>query len=204
MDLILILATSTLSSLMLRRTHLPSVERQLTLKSLTCYMQQRRSSVSAATTKNANLVISKPDIYGSATSSASCVGIVGSTIAAGVGNLQGLHGLLIDSLLSVRLVIASGKIVTASAKENSNLFWAVRGAGSNFGVVTSATYKVYESTNGGQVVNADFLYPAPTNRSVWQALETFDSKLPAELAITAFVLANGTERYVCLLPPSCS
>ncbi|KAL8665054.1 MAG: hypothetical protein Q9202_002610 [Teloschistes flavicans] len=92
------------------------------------------------------------------------------------------------------MVTASGDIVTASENENADLFWGIRGAGYNFGVVTSATYKVYDATNGGQVVNADFLYYAAANQSVWKALQTYDATLPAELALTAFVLANGTDR----------
>ena len=88
-----------------------------------------------------------------------------------------------------------------SATENPTLFWALRGAGSNFGVVTSATYKIYDATNGGQVVNADYLYPASANRSVWKALESYDSTLPAQLALTAFVLANGTAREVSCSKP---
>lgn len=68
--------------------------------------------------------------------------MIGATIGAGVGPYQGLHGLVIDALLSVRLVTASGKIVMASEQEHEGLFWAVRGAGANFGIITSATYKV--------------------------------------------------------------
>ncbi|KAI4161931.1 MAG: hypothetical protein LQ342_004497 [Letrouitia transgressa] len=117
-----------------------------------------------------------------------------ATLGAGLGKLQGLHGLLIDSLQSVRIITASGRIVTASEKENADLFWGVRGAGFNFGVVTSATYKVYEATSQGQVVNADFLYPAIANQSVWEALESFDTNLPSQLALTAFVLPNVTTR----------
>ncbi|KAK8060366.1 hypothetical protein PG996_010296 [Apiospora saccharicola] len=49
-----------------------------------------------------------------------------------------------DALLSVRLVTAAGAVVTASATENGDLFWALRGAGANFGIVTSATYRVFE------------------------------------------------------------
>ena len=139
--------------------------------------------------------------HSTATASASCVGIIGATLAAGVNNLQGLRGLLIDSLVSVRLVTATGRIVTASANENPSLFWALRGAGSNFGVVTSATYKIYNATNGGQVVNADFLYPASADRSVWKALESYDTSLPAQLALTAFVLANRTTREVSCPKP---
>ncbi|KAI4224138.1 MAG: hypothetical protein L6R36_004894 [Xanthoria steineri] len=111
-----------------------------------------------------------------------------------VGNLQGLHGLLIDSLVSVRLITAAGKIVTASNEENAELLWGIRGAGYNFGIVTSATYRIYDATNRGQVVNGDFLYPASANQSVWQVLHSYDETLPAQMALTAFVLPNATSR----------
>lgn len=81
------------------------------------------------------LSYSTPLTY-SATVSSSCVGIVGATLGAGLGTLQGLHGVLLDSLESVRLVTASGEIVTASQTHNSDLFWGIRGAGHNFGIVT--------------------------------------------------------------------
>lgn len=116
-----------------------------------------------------------------------------------MSNLQGLRGLLVDSLVSVRLITASGTIVTASEKENADLFWGIRGAGYNFGIVTSATYKVYDATNHGQVVNGDFLFPASANQSVWQVLQSYDATLPAQLALTAFVLPNATSRAVSLL-----
>lgn len=61
-------------------------------------------------------------IYFIAITSCSSVGVVGATLGAGVGRFQGIHGLLIDALLPVRLVIAKGRIITASATENSDLF----------------------------------------------------------------------------------
>ncbi|KAK4992368.1 hypothetical protein LTR50_001126 [Elasticomyces elasticus] len=79
--------------------------------------------------------------------SCSCVGYVGVTLGAGVGRLQGEFGLLIDALKSVRMVTAEGKLITVSATENSELFWGIRGAGFNFGVVVSATYKLQPLIN---------------------------------------------------------
>jgi FAD/FMN-containing dehydrogenase len=58
--------------------------------------------------------------------------------------LQGKHGFAADNLLSARVVTAEGKAVTASATENSDLFWALRGAGHNFGIVTSFELKTYD------------------------------------------------------------
>lgn len=71
-------------------------------------------------------------------------GVGGLTLGGGYGFLTGKYGLTVDNLLSVDIVLASGEQVTASASQNSDLFWAVRGAGQNFGVVTSFTFQGYD------------------------------------------------------------
>lgn len=104
--------------------------------------------------------------------------MIGATIGAGVGPFQDLHGLVIDALRSVRLVTASEDIVTASEADNPDLFWAVRGAGANFGIITSATYEIYDAPNNGNVIEADFSYPESTNASLWKLLESWDETYP--------------------------
>ncbi|KAF2820047.1 FAD-binding domain-containing protein, partial [Ophiobolus disseminans] len=71
-------------------------------------------------------------------------GVGGLTLGGGYGYLSGKYGLTIDVLQSVEMVLASGEQVAASETENSDLFWAVRGAGANFGVVTSFTFQGFE------------------------------------------------------------
>ena len=113
--------------------------------------------------------------------------MVGATLGGGVGRYNGLHGMLADTLRSVRIVTASGDCVTASATENSDLFWGLRGAGFNFGIVVSATYDVYELTNQGQVMNADFLYLANQSAPVLQYFQS-QTAAPAELSL---ILQSG-------------
>ncbi|ROV97147.1 hypothetical protein VMCG_07538 [Cytospora schulzeri] len=123
---------------------------------------------------------------------AGCVGTIGATLGGTVGPWQGILGLGIDALLSVRLVTASGSLVTASETENSELFWGLRGAGHSFGIVTSATFKVYDAPNNGNVTSTDFLYEGLSNGSVWEALKSFDDSMPSELSLTFSTTFNSS------------
>lgn len=120
-------------------------------------------------------------------------------MGAGISSLQGVRGLMLDALESVRVVTADGKLVEASKTQHPDLFWAIRGAGSNFGIVTSATYKVYNASNNKQVMNADFVFSASVNQSFWQIMKSFDYTLPSQLALTAVAFydrVNNQVRYL--------
>jgi FAD/FMN-containing dehydrogenase len=100
----------------------------------------------------------------------SSTGVGGLTLGGGIGYLARRYGLTIDNLLSVDLVLADGRFVTASANENAGLFWAVRGGGGNFGVVTSFLFKVQpvDTVYGGPM-----MWPIEQAAEVlkyWQAL----------------------------------
>jgi FAD/FMN-containing dehydrogenase len=125
----------------------------------------------------------------------SCPGMVGVTIGSGVGRFEGIYGLVADALASVRLVTANGTLITASRTQNSDLFWGIRGAGANFGVIVSATYNVHPLYRGGQYTVLDFMLPAEANTSYFNILEGFmggNRNLPADLSVSTVMLFNET------------
>ena len=112
-----------------------------------------------------------------------CVGFVGASMGGGIGRLEGLYGLIIDSLLSVRIMLPNTTVVEASAETNPDLFWGIRGAGVNFGFVLNATYRVYDEVPNGQNFNADFQLPYTTSKAFYEALKEEAPKMPAPLCI---------------------
>lgn len=143
------------------------------------------------------------------TGSCSCPGLVGATLGAGVGRYQGLHGLIIDALLSVRLVVADGRAIEVSEDSYSDLFWGIRGAGTNFGVITSATYKIHRLTNKGRILNADFVFTGNMTTAYFETLKSFGT-FPAELVPTQGFFWDASSNSVscqylsCLFVPSVS
>jgi FAD/FMN-containing dehydrogenase len=110
----------------------------------------------------------------------STTGVAGLTLHGGVGHLRRRHGLSIDSLLSVDIVTADGQLRRASATENQDLFWAVRGAGSNFGVVTSFEFRAYPV--GPMVTVGAAFYPLEQAPDLLRAWRDYMSSAPEELS----------------------
>jgi len=108
----------------------------------------------------------------------STTGVGGLTLGGGIGHLTRKYGLTIDNLLSVDMVLADGSFVTASADSNQDLFWAVRGGGGNFGVVTSFTFRLHPV---GTVVAGPTFWPIEQASEVLKWYREFIPEAPEEL-----------------------
>jgi FAD/FMN-containing dehydrogenase len=114
----------------------------------------------------------------------STTGVAGLTLGGGFGWTSRKLGLTIDNLVSAEVVLATGERVTASASENDDLFWAIRGGGGNFGVVTSFEYELHSV--GPEVLAGLVVYPYAEATQVLQAYRRAAASAPDEL--TAWVV----------------
>jgi FAD/FMN-containing dehydrogenase len=122
----------------------------------------------------------------------STTGIAGLTLGGGWGYLLGKYGLAIDNLRSVQLVLADGRIVTASANDNADLFWAVRGGGGNFGIATSLEYNVHPI--GPTIIGGLVAHPFANARYTLRFYRDITASAPDELTSFAGVLHGRTDR----------
>ena len=112
-------------------------------------------------------------------------GIAGLTLGGGIGWLSGSHGLSCDNLISADVVTAEGRSLTASAGENPELLWALRGGGGNFGVVTSLEYQLHPI--GPEVLAGWLIFPADKVREFFPAVNDFTDNMPDELNLITFL-----------------
>ena len=122
------------------------------------------------------------------------VGIAGLTLGGGLGWMLGKHGAACDNLRSIRMVIADGRRLTASEHENSDLFWALRGGGGNFGVATSFEYDLHPQ---GEIVGGFLLYPRSEARRLYRFYRDFMRDAPDELAIETTFDPRGLTVMIC-------
>jgi len=113
----------------------------------------------------------------------STTGIAGLTLGGGLGHLRRKHGLAIDNLLSVQMVTPSGAFLTASATENPELFWGVRGGGGNFGVVTSFVFRLHEV--GPDVAFLAVWYPVDNAKELLLKWQDYMNDAPEEFSCNA-------------------
>jgi len=113
----------------------------------------------------------------------STTGIAGLTLGGGIGWLMSKYGLALDNLVSVDLVLADGRVVTASNNDNADLFWAVRGGGGNFGVATSFEYGLHPV--GPTITGGIVAHPIDHARDALRFFRDCTASLPDELTVVA-------------------
>jgi len=112
----------------------------------------------------------------------SMTGVGGLTTGGGVGWLARKYGLSCDNVLEAEVVTAEGKVLTVSSSENADLFWAIRGGGGNFGVVTSFLFQAYPVST---IVGGLIAYPREDAATVLRGYRDFVAKAPRELTVYA-------------------
>jgi FAD/FMN-containing dehydrogenase len=124
-------------------------------------------------------------------------GIAGLTLGGGFGWLEGAFGMTVDSLLAADVVLADGTSVRASADENSDLFWALRGGGGNFGVVTAFEYRLHAL--GTTIVGGMVVHPYAAARDVLKFYGALLETAPDPLTVAAAILTGPDGQKVCAM-----
>jgi FAD/FMN-containing dehydrogenase len=109
-------------------------------------------------------------------------GVAGLTLGGGIGYLARRFGLTIDNLLSADVVLADGSFVTASETSHPDLFWALRGGGGNFGIVTSFTFRCHDIGEHGTIIGGPVLYDLADTAEVMRWYRELIPSLPEELS----------------------
>lgn len=124
---------------------------------------------------------------------AGSVGVAGLAQGGGIGWMVRKHGLNVDRLISAELVTARGEVVRASATENSELFWGLKGAGTNFGIITRLEYQAHE---GGMIYAGIVFYSGLEAEKVLNEYARLAFLAPAELTCQALLIAAPPAPFV--------
>jgi FAD binding domain/Berberine and berberine like len=133
--------------------------------------------------------------YGLATTTGvvSMTGLAGLTLGGGIGWLNGRYGLACDNLLEADVVTADGQLRTASDTEHEDLFWAIRGGGGNFGIVTSFRYRLHAVSG---VLGGGVTFPPAQARAALRFYHDFARGAPDELSTAASISLDADRRPV--------
>jgi len=123
-------------------------------------------------------------MFGMATPSGfiASTGVAGLTLGGGIGYLSRRFGLTVDNLLTADVVLADGTFVTASEHSHPDLFWALRGGGGNFGIVTSFTFRCHDIGEQGTIIGGPVLYDFADTAEVMRWYRELLPSLPEELS----------------------
>lgn len=134
------------------------------------------------------------------TGSIGAVGVSGLFLGGGYSPFTPKFGLLSDNLLEATVVLADGTLVTASPSENPDLFWALRGGGGNFGVVTSMTFRLHRVR---QLMGGVLLFPWAQAEQVLRGYADLSLSLPDEMGVNGAIVHTTVGVPAVLLTPYC-
>jgi FAD/FMN-containing dehydrogenase len=124
-------------------------------------------------------------------------GIAGLTLGGGFGWLEGTCGMAVDNLLGADVVLATGQLVHASERDHPDLFWALRGGGGNFGIVTSFEYRLHEV--GPMIIGGMVVHPLARAGEVLRFYAEFMRTAPDELVAAAALLTGPDGHKGCAI-----
>ena len=162
---------------------------------------RRSARISGGARASDVLAVTDPLGLAAATGSCSAVGMAGLTLGGGYGPLIGRFGLALDNLIAADVVLADGRVVTAEQDREEDLFWALRGGGGNFGVVTAMRIRLHELPN---VVSGMLVYPFSEAKTVLRRYADMASSMPDELTVQVGAVVGPDGVPVILLVPTWS
>jgi FAD/FMN-containing dehydrogenase len=141
--------------------------------------------------------------YGLVAATGNCggVGMTGLTLGGGYGPLNGRFGLASDNLVGAEVVLADGRTVAADATHEPELFWALRGGGGNFGVVTSMRVRLHPLD---RLIGGMIMFPWSRAATVWRGLGELLSTAPDELTVQSGVMSGPDGNPAVYLQPAWS
>jgi FAD/FMN-containing dehydrogenase len=170
------------------------------MKSVRVDLEQRMVYAQPGLTNSELLRATQPFGLATPTSGASDVGLSGLTLGGGLGWLTSLYGLACDNLLTVDIVTADGRQLTASATTYPDLFWAVHGGGGNFGVVTTLQLQLHPVA---QVLAGIVIHPMARAREVLQFYRAYTQHCPDALTVDVAMITAPDGRPVIGLVAAC-
>jgi hypothetical protein len=161
----------------------------------------RVATVAGGATVQDVLAAAAPHGLVAVTGSCGAVGMAGLTLGGGYGPLTPKYGLALDNLLGAEIILADGRRLTADALEHPELFWALRGGGGNFGVVTSMHVCLHRIR---ELLTGLILFPWSEAEAVLRGYAEAVASAPDELAVSAGVLSTPDGNPALFLAPSWS
>jgi FAD/FMN-containing dehydrogenase len=164
-------------------------------------LTSRTATVSGGATAGDVIAAALPHGLVAATGTVGGVGMAGLTLGGGYGPLNGRFGLALDNLVGAEVVLADGQVVRTDANHETELYWAIRGGGGNFGVVTSMRVRLHRLD---QVLAGFILYPWPDATEVWAGLEEVYAEAPDELTVHSGMVSGPDGNPAMLVSPTWS